>query len=136
MEKFQEATIEAGFCPEGLEPVWEKPDTLTGNRMHYCPGCSHGVVHKILMEVIQEMDIQDRTIGVAPVGCSVFAYNYMNVDMQQAAHGRAAVNQINARVFMRSPWKGLGTACPGSGPESSGGRRSGPDQRLEPRGVD
>jgi 2-oxoglutarate/2-oxoacid ferredoxin oxidoreductase subunit beta len=77
-------------CPEGLEAVWEKPDTLTGNRMHYCPGCGHGVVHKILMEVLDEMDIQDKTIGVAPVGCSVFAYNYMNVDMQEAAHGRAA----------------------------------------------
>ena len=90
MENPQEATIEAGFCPEGMELVWEKPDTLTGNRMHYCPGCSHGVVHKILMEVLDEMDIQDKTIGVAPVGCSVFAYNYMNIDMQEAAHGRAA----------------------------------------------
>jgi 2-oxoglutarate ferredoxin oxidoreductase subunit beta len=77
-------------CPEGLEAVWEKPDTLTDNRMHYCPGCGHGVVHKILMEVLEEMDIQEKTIGVAPVGCSVFAYNYMNVDMQEAAHGRAA----------------------------------------------
>lgn len=81
---------EAVMINDGLECVWEKPDTLTENKMHYCPGCGHGVVHKILMEVIGELDIQSETIGVAPVGCSVFAYNYMNVDMQEAAHGRAA----------------------------------------------
>ncbi len=75
---------------DGMECVWQKPDTLTDTRMHYCPGCSHGVVHKIMMEVIQEMGIQSETIGVAPVGCAVFAYQYMNVDMQEAAHGRAA----------------------------------------------
>ncbi len=74
----------------GLETVWAKPETLTDTKMHYCPGCAHGVVHKILMEVVDEMKIQSETIGVAPVGCSVFAYNYMNVDMQEAAHGRAA----------------------------------------------
>ncbi len=82
--------IEPAGCPEGLEMAWEKPDTLTGNRMHYCPGCGHGTVHKILMEVVGEMGIQEKTVGVAPVGCSVFAYNYMNIDMQEAAHGRAA----------------------------------------------
>ena len=75
---------------DGLECVWIRPNTLTQTRMHYCPGCGHGVVHKILMEVIQEMKIQDETIGVAPVGCSVFAYHYLDVDMQEAAHGRAA----------------------------------------------
>lgn len=69
--------------------VYIRPDTLTDTPMHYCPGCAHGVVHKILMEVVQEMGIQNDIIGVAPVGCSVFAYHYMNVDMQQAAHGRA-----------------------------------------------
>ena len=73
----------------GMELVWEKPGTLTDARMHYCPGCGHGVVHKVLMDVIEEMGIQDNTIGVAPVGCSVIAYNYMNIDMQEAAHGRA-----------------------------------------------
>ena len=57
--------------------------------MHYCPGCSHGVVHKIIAEVIEEMGIQDKTIGISPVGCSVFAYNYLDIDWQQAAHGRA-----------------------------------------------
>ncbi len=75
---------------EGYEVVYERPKTLINTRMHYCPGCFHGTVHKLLMEVIEEMDIQDKTIGVCPVGCSVFAYDYMDVDMQEAAHGRAA----------------------------------------------
>jgi 2-oxoglutarate/2-oxoacid ferredoxin oxidoreductase subunit beta len=73
----------------GLEVVYEKVPTLTDTLMHYCPGCSHGVVHRVIMEVIHEMGITEQTIGVAPVGCSVFAYNYMNIDMQEAAHGRA-----------------------------------------------
>jgi len=75
---------------EGMEIVYQKPATLTDTPMHYCPGCGHGVVHKILMEVINEMGIQEETVGVAPVGCSVFAYDYMNIDMQEAAHGRAS----------------------------------------------
>lgn len=69
--------------------VYEKTTVLNDTPMHYCPGCSHGVVHKILGEIIQEMDIQDKTIGVAPVGCAVFAYKYLDIDWQQAAHGRA-----------------------------------------------
>ena len=73
--------------PENL--VYKKPGTLTDTPMHYCPGCSHGVVHKLFMEVLEEMGLQGDTIGVAPVGCSVFAYHYMNIDMQQAPHGRA-----------------------------------------------
>ena len=75
---------------DGLEVVYAKPKTLTDTPTHYCPGCGHGVVHKILMEVIEEMNIQEETIGVAPVGCAVFAYDYMNIDMQEAAHGRAS----------------------------------------------
>lgn len=75
---------------EGMELVYEKPETLTETPMHYCPGCGHGVAHKVLMEVIEEMGITQDTVGVAPVGCSVFAYMYMNVDMQEAAHGRAS----------------------------------------------
>ncbi|MGA9120718.1 MAG: thiamine pyrophosphate-dependent enzyme [Bacteroidota bacterium] len=73
-----------------LEVVYERPSTLTDTRFHYCPGCGHGVVHRVLMEVVQEMGIQQDTIGVAPVGCSVFAYNYLDIDMQEAAHGRAS----------------------------------------------
>lgn len=69
--------------------VYEKNTVLNDTPMHYCPGCSHGVIHKILGEIIQEMDIQDKTIGIAPVGCAVFAYKYLDIDWQQAAHGRA-----------------------------------------------
>ena len=75
---------------ETMDCVYEKPDTLTDTRFHYCPGCGHGVAHRVLMEVVDELGIQEETIGVAPVGCSVFAYNYMNIDMQEAAHGRAS----------------------------------------------
>ena len=71
------------------ELVFSKTPCLTDTELHYCPGCAHGVVHRILMEAVEELGIQSETIGVAPVGCSVFAYHYMNVDMQQAAHGRA-----------------------------------------------
>lgn len=73
--------------PENL--VYEKPGMLTANTMHYCPGCSHGVVHKLIAEIIEDLGIQEKTIGVAPVGCSVFAYNYIDIDWQEAAHGRA-----------------------------------------------
>ncbi len=69
--------------------VYEKPKLLTSNTMHYCPGCSHGVVHKLIAEVIADLNIQEKTIGVSPVGCSVFAYNYIDIDWQEAAHGRA-----------------------------------------------
>jgi 2-oxoglutarate ferredoxin oxidoreductase subunit beta len=69
--------------------VYEKTTVMNDTPMHYCPGCSHGVVHKLLGEVIQEMGIQEKTIGVAPVGCAVFAYKYLDIDWQQAAHGRA-----------------------------------------------
>ncbi len=73
-----------------LEQVYSKPKSLTDVPFHYCPGCGHSVVHKVLMEVVDELGIQEDLIGVAPVGCSVFAYHYMNVDMQEAAHGRAS----------------------------------------------
>ncbi|HRZ98422.1 MAG TPA: thiamine pyrophosphate-dependent enzyme [Paludibacter sp.] len=69
--------------------VYEKTTVMNDTPMHYCPGCSHGVVHKLIGEIVQEMDIQDKTIGIAPVGCGVFAYNYLDIDWQQAAHGRA-----------------------------------------------
>lgn len=69
--------------------VYSKTPVLLDNVMHYCPGCSHGTVHKLIAEVIDEMGIQEKTIGISPVGCSVFAYNYIDIDWQQAAHGRA-----------------------------------------------
>ncbi len=75
---------------EGYELIYQKPKTLRIKRMHYCPGCFHSTIHKLMMEVVEELGIQEKTIGVCPVGCSVFAYDYMDVDIQEAAHGRAA----------------------------------------------
>ncbi|GAB1451693.1 thiamine pyrophosphate-dependent enzyme [Draconibacterium sp.] len=73
--------------PENL--VYDKSKVQEDAYMHYCPGCSHGVVHKILAELIDELGLQEKTVGVAPVGCAVFAYNYIDIDWQEAAHGRA-----------------------------------------------
>jgi len=73
--------------PENL--VYRRTPVLTDNTMHYCPGCGHGTTHRLVAEVIEEMGIQDHTIGIAPVGCSVLAYNYFDVDFIEAAHGRA-----------------------------------------------
>jgi 2-oxoglutarate/2-oxoacid ferredoxin oxidoreductase subunit beta len=69
--------------------VYERPRSLTDTPNHYCPGCTHGVAHRLIAEVMDEMDIRGKTIGVAPVGCSVFAYNYFDCDFVEAAHGRA-----------------------------------------------
>ena len=69
--------------------VETKPHLLNDNTMHYCPGCSHGVVHKLIAEVIEEMGAEDIAIGIAPVGCAVMAYNYIDIDWIEAAHGRA-----------------------------------------------
>ncbi len=69
--------------------VFEKPKALTDAVLHYCPGCTHGIIHRLVAEAMDELGITGKTIGVAPVGCSVFAYNYFNCDMVQAAHGRA-----------------------------------------------
>jgi 2-oxoglutarate ferredoxin oxidoreductase subunit beta len=69
--------------------VFEKTKGLTDNVFHYCPGCSHGIIHRLIAESLVELDILEETIGIAPVGCAVFAYNYFNCDMQEAAHGRA-----------------------------------------------
>ncbi len=69
--------------------VYAKPRLIKDNVMHYCPGCSHGVVHKLVAEVIDEMGMEGKTLAVSPVGCSVLAYNYINVDWAEAAHGRA-----------------------------------------------
>ncbi len=69
--------------------VFEKPKALTDAPLHYCPGCTHGIIHRLVAEAMDSLDIAGRTIGVASVGCSVFTYNYFNCDMVQAAHGRA-----------------------------------------------
>jgi 2-oxoglutarate ferredoxin oxidoreductase subunit beta len=85
------STVEGIVCEttDQMETVWDRTKNLHETPTSYCPGCGHSVVHRLIMEVIEELDILGDTIGVAPVGCSVFAYNFMNIDMQQAAHGRA-----------------------------------------------
>lgn len=80
------------FNPDIIKPenlVYKRTDVLTQAVMHYCPGCGHGTIHRIIAEVIEDMGIQDKAILIAPVGCSVLAYNYFNVDSLGAAHGRA-----------------------------------------------
>ncbi|MGP1420386.1 MAG: thiamine pyrophosphate-dependent enzyme [Tannerella sp.] len=84
--------------PENL--VYKKPKLMNDNSMHYCPGCSHGVIHKLIAEVSEEMGMEEKTIGISPVGCAVFAYNYIDIDWIEAAHGRApavatAVKRVN-----------------------------------------
>ena len=69
--------------------VHARPRLITDTVMHYCPGCSHGTVHNLVAEVIDEMGLEDKTVGISPVGCAVFAYNYIDVDWVEAAHGRA-----------------------------------------------
>jgi 2-oxoglutarate ferredoxin oxidoreductase subunit beta len=71
-----------------MEPVYKSPKTLIDTPTHYCPGCGHGIVHRLIAEIIDDMDIRDKTIGLAPVGCAVLAYNYLDIDMCEAAHGR------------------------------------------------
>jgi 2-oxoglutarate/2-oxoacid ferredoxin oxidoreductase subunit beta len=80
--------------------VYEKSGLLLDNTMHYCPGCSHGTAHRIVAEVIEEMGMQENTIGVAPVGCAVFIYNYLDLDFAESPHGRApaiatAIKRLN-----------------------------------------
>ncbi|MBQ1525129.1 MAG: 2-oxoglutarate oxidoreductase [Firmicutes bacterium] len=69
--------------------VFERPRSLTQAEFHYCPGCTHGIIHRLVAEAIDKLGIEGRTVGIAPVGCAVFAYNYFNCDMIEAAHGRA-----------------------------------------------
>jgi len=69
--------------------IFKRPKSLTLEQFTYCPGCTHGIAHRLIAEVIDELDIQDKTIGVSPVGCSVLAYKFFDIDMHQASHGRA-----------------------------------------------
>ena len=90
---------------EGYEEVYTRTKVLTDAVMHYCPGCGHGTTHRLIAEVIDEMGIQDKVVGVSPVGCSVLAYNYFDVDFQEAAHGRApalatAIKRLNPDTFV------------------------------------
>jgi 2-oxoglutarate ferredoxin oxidoreductase subunit beta len=72
-----------------MKKIFSRPESMSKKPFHYCPGCDHGVIHRLIAEVIDELEIKNRTIGVAPVGCSVFAYDYFDVDFNQAPHGRA-----------------------------------------------
>ena len=72
-----------------MEVVYHRPEMLVDINTHYCPGCTHGVAHRLVAEVLDEMEMAGKVIGVAPVGCSVFAYNYFNFDFVEAPHGRA-----------------------------------------------
>lgn len=83
--------------PENL--VYKKTELMTDNPLSYCPGCGHGTAHRITMEVVEEMGIWEDTVGVAPVGCSVLAYDFMNIDMTQAAHGRAPAVATGIKEF-------------------------------------
>jgi 2-oxoglutarate ferredoxin oxidoreductase subunit beta len=69
--------------------LFERPESLSTNITHYCPGCTHGVIHRLVAEALDELGLRERAVGVAPVGCSVLAYNYFTIDFQEAAHGRA-----------------------------------------------
>lgn len=72
-----------------MKKVAGYPDSLTDKPFHYCPGCTHGIIHRLIAEVIDELELKEETIGIASVGCSVLTYEYFDVDMQEAAHGRA-----------------------------------------------
>ncbi|MBI5488877.1 MAG: 2-oxoglutarate oxidoreductase [Deltaproteobacteria bacterium] len=69
--------------------IFRRPEALRDAFTHYCPGCTHGIIHRLVAETLDELGLRERTIGIAPVGCSVLCYNYFNCDMQEAAHGRA-----------------------------------------------
>ena len=73
-----------------MKTVYSRPKSLKMNAFHYCPGCGHSIAHRLVCEVIDEMNLRDKTIGIPPPGCSVFAYNYFDVDMAESAHGRGA----------------------------------------------
>ena len=70
-----------------MQTVFKKTPILTDAVLHYCPGCGHGIVHRLVAEVVDELGIQDRTIAIVPVGCAVFGYKYFNLDSIEAAHG-------------------------------------------------
>jgi 2-oxoglutarate ferredoxin oxidoreductase subunit beta len=69
--------------------TFKRPEALAGQVSHYCPGCTHGIAHRLVAEVIDELGVRGRAVGIAPVGCAVLAYNYFTFDFQEAAHGRA-----------------------------------------------
>ena len=79
-----------GVTRIGMKKVFSRPKSLKRTAFHYCPGCGHSIIHRLIGEVIDEMDLREKIIGVPPAGCAVLAYNYLDIDMGEAAHGRAA----------------------------------------------
>lgn len=73
-----------------MKPIYQRPKSLKKNPFYYCPGCGHSVVHRLIAEVIDEIGIQDKVVGIPPAGCSVFAYDFIDIDMAECAHGRGA----------------------------------------------
>ncbi|MHB9131441.1 MAG: thiamine pyrophosphate-dependent enzyme [Armatimonadota bacterium] len=80
-----------------MEAVFTRTDGLCDVRLHYCPGCAHGIIHRLVGETLEELGVLERTIGIAPVGCAVFAYDYFSCDMMQASHGRAPAVATGAK---------------------------------------
>jgi len=85
------------LIPENEQQVFSRTAGMTETRMHYCPGCSHGIVHRLVAETLEELGVLERTVGVCPVGCAVFAYDYFSCDMLEAAHGRAPAVATGAK---------------------------------------
>ncbi|MDY3072292.1 MAG: thiamine pyrophosphate-dependent enzyme, partial [Eubacteriales bacterium] len=105
-----------------MSVVFDRPHALADVPTHYCPGCFHGIIHRLVAECIDELGIEGRTIGIAPVGCSVMAYNYFNCDMIEAAHGRAPAGATGVKranppkvVFT---YKGDGASAASGTPET------------------
>ena len=92
--------------------IYSKSESLTDLGTHYCPGCTHGISHRLIAEVIDEMGVREDTIGIAPVGCAVFAYDYFNMDFAEAAHGRAPAMATGLKRVIRirssSPIRAMG----------------------------
>ncbi|RPI96996.1 MAG: 2-oxoglutarate oxidoreductase, partial [Chloroflexi bacterium] len=80
--------------------VYQRPESLRDVSTHYCPGCTHGIAHRLVAEVLDELGVRERTILVAPVGCSVLAYQYFNADGAEAAHGRAPAMATGIKRLM------------------------------------
>ena len=88
-----------------MATVFKRPESLTDAKFHYCPGCTHGIIHRLVAECLDEMNIREKAVGICPVGCSVLAYEYFNCDMLEAAHGRApaiatAIKRLKPDCFL------------------------------------
>jgi len=87
-----------------MKIVYERPKTLEKVVNHYCPGCHHGILHALIAEVLDEMNLADKTVGVAPVGCAVMAYNYLDIDWIEAPHGRAVAIATALNWHIQTFW--------------------------------